>query len=135
MLFPWFIRLGAWYFETFEFSLIYSLRPFLKATWSQLPLQWILDSYKGGRRFFEGLVWSQFLHYRKRNILHGSYFGLNMPHFGWEQKFNNYFFRWDKLLCIDCNSVNTHEKIENNNFNLLLFKDLYFFPLINVWKA
>ena len=41
---------------------------------------------------FAGLVWSQFLHYRK-NILHGSFFGIYKPHFGWGPKFYQIFFR------------------------------------------
>ena len=41
---------------------------------------------------FAVLVWSQFLHYRK-NILHGSFFCIYKPHFGWGPKFYQIFFR------------------------------------------
>ncbi len=57
-----------------------------------LLLQWIFYSYEGGGRIFEGLVWSQFLHYRKNN-LHGLLFCLNKPLFVLRQKFYKFFYR------------------------------------------
>ncbi len=92
-----------------------------------LPLQWIFDSYKGVGRFFEGLVWSQFLHYRK-NILHGSFFGIYKPHFGWGPKF---FSGRDRLIYIETSISRVLFTIEDWYF---LWRFIWWKSIFNMYK-
>ncbi len=60
-----------------------------------LPLQWICVSHKGGRRIFEGLVWSQFLYYIKNNFA-WLFFALIKHFLCGGKNFINFFLEQDR---------------------------------------